>query len=175
MTATNYTIYWQPGCSSCLKAKELLTHRGIPYRSVNVHAEPAALEHLASLGVKTVPVVERDDAFVMAQNLDELVRFLGGGTERQRLSLDVLVQRLIRILDVALVQTNVLTPQLLDRPLRKGRTVRDLAFHVFAIVEGFLAAAEGGGLDGGAFLQTTGTGCGCPRIGGLWRRYSRAV
>ena len=29
-------VYWQPGCSSCLKTKEFLLEHGIPFESVNV-------------------------------------------------------------------------------------------------------------------------------------------
>ncbi|MEE8307720.1 MAG: glutaredoxin domain-containing protein [Gammaproteobacteria bacterium] len=153
MTDAKYTIYWQPGCTSCLKAKEFLASRGIPYRSVNVHAQPEALEHLASIGVRSVPVVERGDGFVMAQNLDELASFLGVAPSRVRLGLTELATRLKRVMAVALAQLDVIPAQLLSQSLRRDRTVRDLGFHVYAIVEGFLEAAQGGTLSEAHFYR----------------------
>lgn len=153
MTEAEYTIYWQPGCTSCLKAKEFLTQRGIRYRSVNVHATPEAVEHLASIGVKSVPVVERGDAFVMPQNLDELASFLGVAEPRPRLALPELATRLKRILAVAFAQLGVIPAELLGTQLRRDRTVRDLGFHVSAIVEGFLEAAHGGRLSEAHFYR----------------------
>ena len=29
-------VYWQPGCSSCLKAKEFLIEHGIEFQSINL-------------------------------------------------------------------------------------------------------------------------------------------
>ena len=29
-------VYWQPGCSSCLKTKEFLKDNGVDFKSVNV-------------------------------------------------------------------------------------------------------------------------------------------
>lgn len=147
MIEPEYTIYWQPGCSSCLKAKEFLAGRGIQYHSVNVHAEPAALRHLSDLGVKSVPVVERGSDFVLAQNLDELARFVGDESSRQRLPLPELAQRLVRVVNVARTQLTVMAPGLLAKQLRADRTMGDLAFHIYSIVEGFLDAAEGGALS----------------------------
>jgi len=153
MSQADYTVYWQPGCTSCLKAKEYLTSHGIRYRSINVHEEPAAVAHLASIGVKSVPVVERGDRYVMAQNLDELASFLGVAERRPRLPLDELVSRLNRIMAVVLGQLTVVPEEQLSQPLRRDRTVRDLGYHVYAIVDGFLAAARGGVLSEAHFYR----------------------
>ena len=45
--ADDFKVYWQPGCSSCLRAKEFLATRGIAYESINVRARPEAMEELA--------------------------------------------------------------------------------------------------------------------------------
>jgi glutaredoxin/uncharacterized damage-inducible protein DinB len=164
MIEPDYTIYWQPGCSSCLKAKEFLTARGIRYHSVNVHAEPEALRHLNDLGVKSVPVVERGSAFVMAQNLDELARFVGDESSRQQLPLPELAQRLVRVVTVARAQLAVMTPGLLAKQLRADRTLRDLAFHIYAVAEGFLDAAEGGALSEAHFYRLPDPGWGTSEL-----------
>ena len=70
------TVYWQPGCTSCLRTKEFLTAHGIAFRSVNVRTEAGALEELDRLGVRTVPVVSRGNDYVLAQDIDELARFV---------------------------------------------------------------------------------------------------
>jgi len=33
-------VFWQPGCTSCLRTKEFLTKSGVDYESINVHATP---------------------------------------------------------------------------------------------------------------------------------------
>ena len=37
-TAERVRVYWQPGCTSCLRMKEFLTKNGVPFVSVNVLA-----------------------------------------------------------------------------------------------------------------------------------------
>jgi glutaredoxin len=38
------TVYWAPGCSSCLRTKEFLTRHGVDFVSVNVVADQAAFD-----------------------------------------------------------------------------------------------------------------------------------
>ena len=66
--ADDFKVYWQPGCSSCLRAKEFLATRGIAYESINVRARPEAMEDLAGLGAQSVPVVVQGKRFVFAQD-----------------------------------------------------------------------------------------------------------
>ena len=40
---TSFTVYWQPGCTSCLKTKEFLRAHGIPFESVNVREDAGAM------------------------------------------------------------------------------------------------------------------------------------
>ena len=58
-TAEPIKAYWQPGCTSCLRMKEFLTKHGVPFVSVNVLADKAALAELAELGIRSVPIVRR--------------------------------------------------------------------------------------------------------------------
>ena len=155
---SQYRVYWQPGCSSCLKAKEFLARRGIPYESINVHAEPAAREQLLALGARSVPVVARGDEFVAAQDLDELARFLGVAEPREKLPTAALAAKLQLILAATDRYLAQLPNELAGHQLRKDRTVLDLAYHVFVIVTGFLDAARGGTLTEGYFYQTAAPG-----------------
>jgi glutaredoxin len=153
-----YRIYWQPGCSSCLQAKEFLARRGIPYESINVHAEPAAREQLFALGARSVPVVARGDEFVAAQDLDELARFLGVAEPREKLSTGALAAKLELILAATDRYLAQLPNELASHRLRQDRTVLDLAYHVFVIVTGFLDAARGGALTESYFYRTAAPG-----------------
>lgn len=152
--ASEYRVYWQPGCSSCLKAKEFLARRGIPYQSINVHAEPGARAELLALGARGVPVVAKGDAFIAAQDLDQLARFVGAAAEREKLPVDALAEKLDLILAAGERYVAQLPADLAARVLRKDRTVVDLAYHVFVIVTGFLDAARGGALTESYFYIT---------------------
>jgi glutaredoxin len=153
-----YRIYWQPGCSSCLKAKEFLARRGIPYTSINVHAQPDGLAELRALGARSVPVVARGDEFVAAQDIDELARFLGVAQQREKLSTEALAVKLELIMAATDRYLAQLPDAVAQHRLRKDRTVLDLAFHVFVIVTGFLDAARGGALTEDYFYRTAAPG-----------------
>ena len=96
--ADDFKVFWQPGCSSCLRAKEFLATRGIAYESINVRARPEAMEELASLGARSVPVVVQGKRFVFAQDLGDLARFIGVELDRTQLPAAELVRKLDLIL-----------------------------------------------------------------------------
>ena len=52
-------VYWQPGCSSCLRAKEFLMEHGVPFVSVNVLEDENGFKELAELGLRLVPIVAK--------------------------------------------------------------------------------------------------------------------
>jgi glutaredoxin len=140
-------VYWQPGCTSCLQAKEFLARHGVAFESVNVRTDPRAESELAALGVRTVPVIARGCDYVLGQDLDELARFVGIHVERTRLSPDELVGRLLVLLATTGSLLAALPPgHLATRLPQRERTWLDLGFHVFMIVQGLLEAARGGEL-----------------------------
>jgi len=140
-------VYWQPGCTSCLQAKEFLARHGVAFESVNVRADPGAEAELAALGVRTVPVIARGRDYVLGQDLDELARFVGVGLERVRLSPDELVGRLHVLLALTQSLLGAIPPARLGTRLpQRERTWLDLGFHVFMVVQGLLQAAQGGEL-----------------------------
>ena len=65
-------VYWQPGCSSCLRTKEFLTKHGVPFVSINVLTDREAFDDLARLGVRRVPIVRRGGDWVDGQILKDL-------------------------------------------------------------------------------------------------------
>ena len=94
-------VFWQPGCTSCLRTKEFLTKSGVDYESINVHGNAASMEELRSLGARSVPVVARGGKFVFAQSLADVIRFLELKVRLQeRLSPDELVRKLEIILQI---------------------------------------------------------------------------
>jgi glutaredoxin len=141
-------VYWQPGCTSCLAAKQFLDGHAVTYESVNVLESSSAAERLRALGVRTVPVVARGRDFVLAQDLDELARFVGVPIERERLGIHALVERIEALLEVAGALVAALPAgRLRDEIPGRPRRYADLGFHVAMIVRGFVAAARGGSLD----------------------------
>jgi glutaredoxin len=142
-----WRVYWQPGCTSCLRARELLRAHGIAFESINVRERPEALAALAARGLRTVPVVAHGERFVLAQDLDELAAFIGVRVDRERLPLDVLARRLERLLEIAAALVRALPPERWQERLpQRDRSWLDLGFHVAKIVQAFLAAARGGEL-----------------------------
>jgi glutaredoxin len=53
--AERVRVFWQPGCTSCLRTKEFLTRAGVDYESINVHGNAQAMAELAKLGARSVP------------------------------------------------------------------------------------------------------------------------
>ena len=142
-----YTVYWQPGCTSCLKTKEFLRAHGIEFESVNVRAAPGAMDALAALGARSVPVVARGNEFVLGQDLETVARFVGIALDRGRLDVPVLAARVIALLDCAAHLTDQIPADALHTRLPgRERTHLDLAYHVPQIVVAFLDAALGGRL-----------------------------
>jgi Glutaredoxin and related proteins len=69
-------VFWQPGCSSCLRTKEFLTKQGIEYESIDVHNDPGGREQLAALGARSVPVVSLGSKYTLCQSINDVIRFL---------------------------------------------------------------------------------------------------
>jgi glutaredoxin len=141
------TVYWQPGCTSCLRTKEFLRAHCIEFESVNVREDARAAAQLAALGARSVPVVARDAEFVYAQDLATVAAFVGVAGDRVPLEVPVLVSRLLALLDTVAALTAQLPADAWHRKLPgRERSHLDLAYHVSQVVVGFLDAALGGRL-----------------------------
>lgn len=153
--APGYRVYWQPGCTSCLKAKEFLARHGIEFESIDVRATPAAMETLAALGARSIPVVARGREWTYAQELDDLARFVGVPRAHVPLPPDTLVSRLDALLATAARHVAQLPPDALARTLpgRADRAAADLAYHLAAIVHALLDSAQGEALTFEHFLR----------------------
>ncbi len=145
--AEPFRVFWQPGCSSCLKAKEFLARHGIPYDSVNVLEGDDGMAALQALGAKSVPVVSKGTDFVFAQNLGDLAAFVGVERDARTLSTRALVDKVRRVIEVAETHARQLPDAALATQLPgRDRSYRDLAYHIFVITEAFLESAGGGTL-----------------------------
>jgi glutaredoxin len=144
--AEKISVFWQPGCSSCLRTKEFLSKNGVDYESINVHGNLAGMEALRQLGARSVPIVARGGKFVFAQTLTDVIKFLNLEVRLQeRLSPEELVGKIRIVLPAAARYLRQIPDEWLDRPFRnRNRPIRALGHHVFRIVEAFLDAARGG-------------------------------
>ncbi|CAM5775344.1 hypothetical protein LMIY3S_04977 [Labrys miyagiensis] len=139
-------VFWVPGCSACVKAKEFLTGIGVPFESVNLLENEEGAADLARLGARSLPVVSRGDRFVFAQNLDQVAEFVGrkapGG---DRLPPEALVRRWSDVLALARSLIADMPDELLDhRPIPgRDRTMRELAYHIYQIPDVFVRNVAG--------------------------------
>ena len=152
-------VFWQPGCTSCLRTKEFLTRHGVAFDSINVHGNEAGMEELRKLGARSVPVVARGGRFVYAQTLGDVVRFLDLQIRLQeRLSPAALVEKLGMVLSAATRYVRQIPQERLELPFRnRNRPIRVLAHHVFRIPEAFLEVVPAGPLDYERIMKEPGT------------------
>ncbi|WP_375459448.1 glutaredoxin domain-containing protein [uncultured Enterovirga sp.] len=146
-TAEGFSVFWQPGCTSCARVKEYLTKQGIPYRSVNVAGDPGGREELMRLGAKSVPVVARGGTFTFAQSIEDVAKFVGIEAKITRLAPDVLIERWLAVLEMAEALTRKVPEDKWDHYPVSTRDMRFLAFHVFQIAESFLRCVQDGEED----------------------------
>ena len=57
------TVYSKPRCMQCEMTKMWLTQNKIPFETVDIEANPGALELLKHYGYSSLPVVVIDDEF----------------------------------------------------------------------------------------------------------------
>jgi hypothetical protein len=137
-------VYWQPGCSSCLKTKEFLLANGVEFESINVIDDEKGFEELAVLGLKLVPIVARGKDWANGAVFRDVARVAGfEWHSHDMLSPTQMVDRINGILAgarrlAAQIPEDHLDDMLSGRP----RSYRQLAYHVFNIVEVFLERIE---------------------------------
>jgi glutaredoxin len=132
--------YWQPGCTSCLRMKEFLTKHGVPFISVNVLEDKEAFADLATLGIRSVPIIRRGSEWANGQVLRDVARVAGipwGGA--QVLPPAELVRRLVTVQTTAQRLFAQIPDDQLGRLLpHRPRSYAQLAYHIFNIADAFL-------------------------------------
>lgn len=133
------SVYWKPGCSSCLKTKEFVEEQGFEFESVNVLEREEAMEEILASGLRSIPAVRKGAKFVYAQSLDDVAQFLGVPRHHRRLSHAELFARWELILDaVPRIVDKFTEAQLQERviPVR-DRSLKQIAVHIAQIVHAF--------------------------------------
>ena len=137
-------VFWQPGCTSCLRVKEFLAAQGVEFESIDVHNDENGLAQLTELGARSVPVVALGGRYTLAQSLNDVIKFLDLKTR----AMDMLApEDLVARLDLVLSTASRLTGQLSEEQLRmvfrnRNRTVAALVFHIVRVAELGLQAAQ---------------------------------
>lgn len=138
-------VYWQPGCTSCLRTKEFLAARGVAFESRNVLADPAAFIELSRFGLRQVPIVTRGDGWANGQVLADVAGLVGiTDINTQMLPTKEMKRRLDLVLEgtqryFRQVPDTHLGTQLPNRP----RSYAELAYHIINIVDAFVEEKEG--------------------------------
>jgi len=145
MQGDRIRVYWQPGCTSCLRTKEFLTRHEIAFESIDVTTTPGALDELRALGARGLPVVALGERYTLCQSFGDVLKFLD-----LRISLDKplppgeLIARLDRVMSSAARYTRQFSREQLGQTFRnRNRTIAATAFHLFRVGEMFIDAAQG--------------------------------
>ena len=137
-------VYWQPGCSSCLKTKEFLIANGVEFESINVLEDERGFKELAALGLKLVPIVARGTDWANGAVFRDVARVAGfewGG--HAMLPPVQMVARIDGILGAARRYASQIPENKLDTMLPgRPRSYRQLAYHIFQIPDVFLNRVE---------------------------------
>tara|TARA_B100000780_G_scaffold181766_1_gene127534 strand:+ start:1936 stop:2775 length:840 start_codon:yes stop_codon:yes gene_type:complete len=137
-------VYWQPGCSSCLKTKEFLMENGIPFKSVNVLEDKTGFEDLERFGVKMVPIVAKGDAWANGAVFRDVAKVAGFDYQAHKmLEPKNMVDKIIKINEAALRYLEQIPNEKLDTLLPgRPRSYRQLVYHIFNIQDVFLRRVE---------------------------------
>ncbi len=137
-------VYWQPGCSSCLKTKEFLLDHGVAFQSVNVLEDEDGFKELQALGIRLVPIVARGTVWAngaVFRDVAQVAGFEYGG--HTMLTPEELKDKVLMILDAAGRYLRQIPEDRLDVVLPgRPRSYRQLVYHVFDIPKVFLDRVE---------------------------------
>ncbi|HZX85024.1 MAG TPA: glutaredoxin domain-containing protein [Reyranella sp.] len=170
-------LFWQPGCSSCVRTKEFLQKRGVVFESVNVAAQPERMAELRALGARSVPILARGQTFTLCQSMKDVAAFAG----EQPLEGEPLPPKeLFAKLDVVLAAAIRLTGQFPVAALRetfrdRNRTLGDTAFHVFRVAEMGLQTGMGRPLTPEGFADKAPADWGVAQIADFGREVGKRL
>jgi glutaredoxin len=140
------SVYWQPGCTSCLRAKEFLTRHNVPFRSRNVLEDASAYEELERFGIKRVPIVSKGDQWVDGQSLKDVAQLVGiNHVATRQYPPEELVHRLLTVIEggcryIGQVPADSLEATVLpNRP----RSLTQLGYHLLNVADAFIEHEEG--------------------------------
>ncbi len=137
-------VFWQPGCTSCLRVKEFLASQGIEFESIDVHNDAKGMTQLNALGARSVPVVALGGRYTLAQSINDVIRFLDLKTRMmEALPPQTLVEKLALVLTAAARLTQQLSEDQLREVFRnRDRMVGAHVYHIIRVAEMGLQAAQ---------------------------------
>ncbi len=137
-------VYWQPGCSSCLKTKEFLIDNGIEFKSVNVLEDEEGFRELQALGVRLVPIVARGPVWANGAVFRDVAKVAGFEYSGHKLlPPEEIKDKVLMILDASQRYLAQIPDDKLDDILPgRPRSYRQLVYHVFDIPKVFLDRVE---------------------------------
>lgn len=137
-------VYWQPGCSSCLKTKEFLLDHGVAFDSVNVLENEEGFTELQALGVRMVPIVARGTVWANGAVFRDVAKVAGFEYgDHKMLTPEEIKDKVLMILDAAQRYLRQIPDNKLDDVLPgRPRSYRQLVYHVFDIPKVFLDRVE---------------------------------
>ena len=139
-------VYWQPGCSSCLKTKEFLLENGVEFESINVLEDDQGFRDLEALGLRLVPIVARGKDWANGAVFRDVARVAGfQWVGHKMLAPGEMLARINVILGAAHRFAGQIPADQLDTLLPgRPRSYRQLAYHIFQIADVFLDRVEHG-------------------------------
>ena len=146
--APDRTLYWMPGCSSCLRLKEFVERAGVEVEEVNIDAKPERRTELEKAGVWP-PAIRVGERFANGLNLNEVADLLGVEYNvPPPLPPTELYDRYLAIQEVFAKVLAIAPEGFLQRTLPgRNRDMTDVAVQVSAVMRCFLVAYETGKYD----------------------------
>ena len=141
-------VYWQTGCTACLRTKEFLTRNRIPFISRDVLRDPGAFDELTRFGLRQVPIVTRGDQWANGQVLADVARVAGIPLAPQKLFPPEELARRIRAILAGAQRFGAQIPDahMADLLPNRPRSYLGLVYHICNIVDCFLEHDRGIGL-----------------------------
>jgi glutaredoxin len=139
-------LYWGPGCTSCVRAKEFLTKHGVEFEGVNIIGGGDGMARMKARGFDMAPVVCLDDRCVSGVDIPAVAELLGiEYTPHPVLPPDQLYPKMVAVLD-ALVRYARQIPyeKLTHRSPDRDRTFRELILHAMDAPWAFVLGYETG-------------------------------
>ena len=128
-------------------AKEFLSRKGIPFVGVDVVNDPLGREQLLKLGIRNVPALAQGSRCILAQDLEAVAKFVGlDGTGRERLSPPEILEKWINVLRATQRYVRQIPMSRMTERMtaERDRSVRVMGYHIFRVVEVYLAVIEDG-------------------------------
>ena len=137
-------VYWQPGCSSCLKTKEFLIANKVQFKSINILENPDGFKDLQKFGLRMVPIVIKGNQWANGAVFRDVAKVVGFNyKDHIILDPEIIFNKIIKINEATCSYLKQIPDDKLDVLLPgRPRSYRQLVYHVFNIPEVFLDLIE---------------------------------